>query len=42
MKVDPSKTTHKSEHSGQTYYFCSEHCKQKFDKSPKQFTKKTA
>ncbi len=29
----------KSEFKGKTYCFCSEECKEKFDKSPQQFVK---
>ena len=27
----------KSEYRGKTYYFCSEHCKQDFDKDPARY-----
>jgi len=30
----------KSEHHGQTYHFCSNECKQKFDKSPDSYAQK--
>ncbi|HIH13897.1 MAG TPA: YHS domain-containing protein [Nanoarchaeota archaeon] len=30
-------TSMKSEHAGKAYYFCSEACKQQFDKNPAQF-----
>jgi Cu+-exporting ATPase len=34
MKVDESKPAGKSEYKGQTYYFCSQGCKVKFDQNP--------
>ena len=37
MTVDPKKAVAESQHDGQTYYFCSQGCKQKFDKNPAQF-----
>ena len=37
MSVDPKNILFKSIHQGKTYYFCSEHCKNQFDKSPKEF-----
>jgi YHS domain-containing protein len=42
MKVDEKKAGATSSYQGQTYHFCSQECKQKFDKSPQQFAKKTA
>jgi Cu+-exporting ATPase len=39
MQVDPARAAASSEHQGKTYYFCSSHCKQKFDRDPKQFVK---
>ena len=27
----------RSEHKGKAYYFCSEHCKEKFDSNPSDF-----
>lgn len=36
MKVDPSKAAGQSEFQGETYYFCSLGCKQKFDANPAQ------
>ena len=40
MTVDPKKAAAESQHDGQTYYFCSQACKQKFDKNPSQFKDK--
>jgi uncharacterized membrane protein YraQ (UPF0718 family) len=31
MEVDPEETAHTIEHDGQTYYFCSQSCKESFD-----------
>jgi YHS domain-containing protein len=38
MQVDPQKAAGKSEHQGNTYYFCSPVCKKKFDAAPEQYT----
>ena len=37
MEVQPNQAAPKSEQGGQTYYFCSTSCKQKFDQNPKQY-----
>lgn len=37
MNVDPNKTQYKSSYQEKTYYFCSEHCKNQFDKSPQKY-----
>ncbi|WP_416193149.1 heavy metal translocating P-type ATPase [Nitrobacter sp. TKz-YC01] len=37
MKVDPSTARHKLEHGGQTYYFCSERCRTKFEGDPAKY-----
>ena len=37
MDVDPKTAAAKSEHKGQTYYFCSKGCKATFDKNPEKF-----
>ena len=34
MDVDPKTAAGKSEHKGQTYYFCSKGCKAQFDQNP--------
>ena len=34
MTVDPAKAAGRSEHQGQTYYFCGKGCKAKFDADP--------
>ena len=37
MTVDPAHAAGTSQHDGQTIYFCSTHCKQKFDANPVAF-----
>jgi hypothetical protein len=37
MTVDRKKTPHRSEWAGQTYYFCGEGCKRRFDADPEEF-----
>jgi Cu+-exporting ATPase len=37
MQVDEQNAAGKSEHGGQTYYFCSAGCKTKFDENPEQY-----
>ena len=39
MQVDPAKAAGTSQYNGQTYYFCSNGCKAKFDADPAQFVK---
>jgi YHS domain-containing protein len=34
MKIDENKAVGSSVYNGQTYYFCSQSCKQKFDQEP--------
>ena len=38
MMVDQT-TSAQSTYNGQTYYFCSQECKDKFDKDPDRYTK---
>lgn len=38
MQVDEKNAAGRSEHQGQTYYFCSQGCKTKFDQNPQQYT----
>lgn len=40
MQIEPAKAAAKSQYKGQTYYFCSDHCKRKFDAAPESFVKK--
>ncbi len=42
MQIDEKQAAGTSEHQGQTFYFCSPNCKQKFDQNPEQYAKKTA
>jgi YHS domain-containing protein len=37
MQVDPKTAAGKSEYQGETYYFCSLHCKTQFDKEPEKY-----
>ena len=37
MMVDEKKTPFKSEHEGQTFYFCASSCKKKFDSDPHKY-----
>lgn len=37
MTVEKSKTKHKSEFQGKTFYFCCAGCKQKFEQSPERY-----
>jgi P-type Cu+ transporter len=37
MTVDPHKTSHRAEHAGRTYYFCSAGCRQKFAADPARY-----
>ena len=37
MDIDPATAAGKSEHNGQTYYFCSHGCKKAFDENPEKY-----
>jgi YHS domain-containing protein len=39
MQVDAKSAAGQSQYQGQTYYFCSQDCKQKFDRNPEQYAK---
>jgi Cu+-exporting ATPase len=39
MQVDQAKAAGTSQYQGQTYYFCSNGCKAKFDANPGQYVK---
>ena len=39
MKVDPATAKHKAEHAGETYYFCSGGCREKFVAEPARYLK---
>jgi YHS domain-containing protein len=38
MEVDPEDSQFKSQHEGDTVHFCSQECKEKFDKDPEQYS----
>jgi P-type Cu+ transporter len=40
MEVKPDQAAGKSDYSGQTYYFCSNGCKQRFDQNPQVYAPK--
>lgn len=42
MQIEPAKAAGKSEYKGQTFYFCSDHCKRKFDAAPESYLNKPA
>lgn len=42
MDIEVGSAAGRSEHTGQTYYFCSSKCKQKFDLNPEQYTNNSA
>jgi YHS domain-containing protein len=39
MEIEPKDAAGTSDYQGQKYYFCSEHCKQAFDKEPQKYIK---
>lgn len=39
MELGEENAAGQSQHQGQTYYFCSEECKEKFDQNPQQYVK---
>ncbi len=39
MEVDVEKAKHVSLYKGKLYYFCSPHCKKKFDADPEHYLK---
>ena len=42
MEIEPTNAAGRSEHIGQTYYFCGAKCKEKFDLNPEQYVDKSA
>ncbi len=42
MDVEIATSAGRTEHNGQTYYFCGLGCKAKFDLNPEQYSGKTA
>jgi YHS domain-containing protein len=41
MEVNPASAEAQSEWGGQSFYFCSQECKRKFDASPERYVDKT-
>jgi len=39
MEVDEQTAEFKSQYGGQTYYFCSEGCKEQFEARPEQYAR---
>mgnify|MGYP001044993881 FL=1 len=39
MEIDEKTAKWKSDYKAKTYYFCSQMCKQKFDRNPEKFIK---
>ena len=42
MDVESASAAGRTEHKGQTYYFCGSKCKEKFDLSPERYSDKSA
>ncbi len=42
MDVEPATAAGRTDHKGQTYYFCGTGCKEKFDANPEQYLGKSA
>ncbi len=42
MEVNEQNSEAQSKFQGQTYHFCSQECKEKFDQNPQQYTRKSA
>ncbi len=42
MQVDEKKAPAQSQHEGKKYYFCSQSCKQQFDKNPQRYLTSTS
>ena len=42
MEIDPEDSAGESVYLGETYYFCSAECKQKFDEHPQEYASHTA
>jgi len=41
MDVDENTAAAKTEYAGDTYYFCSQECKQKFESDPESYVSRT-
>jgi YHS domain-containing protein len=39
MDVQPEQAAGQSEYQGRTFYFCSDGCKEKFDKEPQRYAR---
>lgn len=37
MEIDEQSAAGRSQYQGQTYYFCTESCKDEFDRNPEQY-----
>jgi len=42
MDIEAATAAGRTEHKGQTYYFCGSSCKEKFDRNPEQYLSKSA
>ena len=41
MEVDRESAAAQSDYQGRTYYFCSQACKEEFDRNPGQYVRET-
>jgi YHS domain-containing protein len=42
MEIDEQSAAGRSQYEGQTYYFCTESCKDEFDRNPQQYVNQGA
>ncbi len=42
MQVEERQAEATAQHKGQTFYFCSEDCKSKFEQDPQRYARQTA
>ena len=42
MEIDEHSAAGRSQYQGQTYYFCTESCKEEFDRNPEQYANQGA
>ena len=42
MEIDEQSAAGRSQYQGQTYYFCTQSCKDEFDENPEQYAKQGA
>ena len=42
MEIDEQSAAGQSQYQGQTYYFCTESCKDEFDQNPEQYANQGA